>query len=283
MNIVLLFLIVASLSLDGVLNKVYNKNTKNKGAFIFCAMSTAAGCLYFLLSSGGNLSFEVSMLPYVYIFAFSYAATVISSYMAILTGPLSLSSLATSYSLIIPTLFGLFYYNEKSSIFFLVGILFMAASIFLINWAKDERKITAKWTVYAFCAFLFNGICSTTQTMQQRAFGGLYKNEFMIISLAIAVAAILCAALKTEKENFAECVKKGALLAITKGISNGFMNFLVMVLALRMAASLMFPLVSVGSVLLSTAIAAFFYKERLSLMQSIGLVLGLFAIVFLNI
>ena len=90
-------------------------------------------------------------------------------------------------------------------------------------------------------------------------------------------------ALRFERGTIKECVKKGAILAVVKGASNGFMNFLVMVLALRMAASLMYPTISVGSVLLSTAVAAVFYKERLSLSQSVGLGLGLGAIVLLNL
>ena len=281
-NAGLLILIVSLLSADGVFSKTYNKRTGNKGAFIFCAISCIAGCLYFLLSAG-KLQFDIAVLPYTLMFAAAFATAILSEYMAFQTGPLSLSALALSYSLIIPTLFGVVYYHEKTSVFFFIGIVVMVISIFLVTLAKDEKKISLKWAVFAGLAFLGNGICSTVQNVQQRVFEGAYKNELMIMALAIIAVVVLIVALRFERGTIKECVKKGAILAVVKGASNGFMNFLVMVLSLRMAASLMYPMISVGSVLLSTAIAAVFFKERLSLSQNIGLGLGLCAIVLLNL
>lgn len=283
MNILLLVLIIVSMSLDGVFSKEYNKKTENKGTYVFCAMTAAAGGLYFLISSGGKMSFEISMIPYILSFALSYAITLLCFYLAILKGPLSLSSLATSYSLIIPTLFGIIYYKEESSSFFILGLLFMTISLFLINWTKDDKKASFKWAFYAFCAFLFNGLCTTVQVVQQKQFDGLYKNELMIISYVLAAIIFLLVAMKKERGTLKLCAKKGAMLALFKGMSNGFMNFLIMVLSLKMASSFMFPIISVGRVIMSAVLAAILYKERLTLMQNIGLVFGLGAIVFLNI
>ena len=282
MNAVLLIVIVALLSADGIFGKIYNKRTGNKGAFLFCAMSCAAGCLYFLIT-GGKLQFDLAVLPYVLGFAVSYATAVFASYMAVQTGPLSLSALVLSYSLIVPTLFGVVYYHEKTSVYFYIGLALMVVSIFLVTIAKEEKKISPRWVLFAGLSFLGNGICSTVQNLQQKAFEGAYKNELMILSLAITAVVMLIVALRFERGSIRECVKKGAVFGIVKGVGNGFMNFLVMVLALRMAASLMYPTISVGSVLLSTAVAAVFYKERLSLAQSVGLGLGLGAIVLLNL
>ena len=47
--------------------------------------------------------------------------------------------------------------------------------------------------------------------------------------------------------------------------------------------SLMFPLISAGGIVLTWIISLFFYKEKLTLKQNIGMVLGVISIVFLNL
>ena len=50
-----------------------------------------------------------------------------------------------------------------------------------------------------------------------------------------------------------------------------------------MAASLMFPLISAGGIILTYIVSRFAYKEKLSLNQNIGVVLGVAAVIFLNL
>ena len=65
-------------------------------------------------------------------------------------------------------------------------------------------------------------------------------------------------------------------------IHNGAANLFVMILA-KMPASPVYPLISGGSIILTWIIARFFYKEKLTVYQNIGLVLGIGAVAFLNL
>jgi multidrug transporter EmrE-like cation transporter len=67
------------------------------------------------------------------------------------------------------------------------------------------------------------------------------------------------------------------------GVANGASNLFVIALSPNMPASIMFPLVSAGGIVLTSLISIFIYRERLSVLQYIGMVLGIGAIVFLNI
>lgn len=283
MDILLLLATITLQSLDGVLGKIFNKKTNNRGAFLFCGISCTTGCLYFFITGGCKLDLNMAILPYVLAFSAAYAITIVCSFMAVRTGPLSLSALALAYSAVIPTLFGLFYYQEESNILFFIGIAMMAVSIFLVTKAKDDKKISLKWAIFALATFLFNGTCSTVQTLQQKVFLGAYKNELMVLSLGMAAVAIFGIALWQERKDFGACIKTGVPLGIAKGAFNGVMNFLVMVLALRMASSLLFPIISVGTILVSSAFSVLLYKEKLSRQQYIGLAIGLGAIVLLNL
>ncbi len=80
-------------------------------------------------------------------------------------------------------------------------------------------------------------------------------------------------------------IKKGGLLMAGNGLSNGLTNLLVMmaVSVIAMNSSVFYPLVSSGSVILTSAIAIFYYGEKFTRMQYVGIASGVVAVVLLNI
>jgi multidrug transporter EmrE-like cation transporter len=50
-----------------------------------------------------------------------------------------------------------------------------------------------------------------------------------------------------------------------------------------MAPSVMFPVISAGGIVISFIISLVLYKEKFSIMQYIGLILGITSIVLLNL
>jgi multidrug transporter EmrE-like cation transporter len=67
------------------------------------------------------------------------------------------------------------------------------------------------------------------------------------------------------------------------GLANGLVNLFVMIASTIIPNSVMFPLISAGGIVLTWIISVFLYKEKLSMKQNIGLVLGIVSIVFLNL
>lgn len=282
-NIVLLCAIIVGMSAQSVIKKHYNNKSQNKGVFIFSAMTVLAACAFFVFSSGFKLRFTLEILPYALGFAASYGTATVASFIAIRSGSLSLTSLVTSYSLIIPTFYGIIFMNESASVWLWIGLALLAVSLFLINSKQGELKITFKWVIFALLAFAGNGICSTVQTVQQRTFDGQYKSELMIIALAIVALVLFGIAFFTERDGFKPCLKCGAHWMLLCGAANGAVNLFVMLLSVRMNASLMFPLISAGGIILTWVVSRFLYKEKLTMQQNIALVLGVAAVVFMNI
>ena len=64
---------------------------------------------------------------------------------------------------------------------------------------------------------------------------------------------------------------------------NGVCNFLVMILAVKMDASIMFPVMSAGGIVVTGLVSVFIYKEKLSRGQYAALVLGITSVVRMNI
>ena len=87
----------------------------------------------------------------------------------------------------------------------------------------------------------------------------------------------------TERKHFADYAAGGWHLALGCGILNGAVNLLVMILSGMMSVSLMFPLVSVGGIVVTFFVSKFLYKEKLTKAQYLGFSLGITAIILLNI
>lgn len=144
-------------------------------------------------------------------------------------------------------------------------------------------RITWKWLVYIFLAFVGNGMCSTVQTAQQRAFDGAYKNELMVLALAIVSLTLFIIAFFTERKALLSTARVSAPYGVICGAANGAVNLFVMMLVGMMSASLVFPLVSAGGIILTALVSIFYYREKLSKMQIAGLVLGVAAVIFMNL
>ncbi|MBE6644672.1 MAG: hypothetical protein E7612_04740 [Ruminococcaceae bacterium] len=283
MNAIFLACAAIGISAQGVIKKYYSNKAEGRGVQIFGAVSVLFACLFFLFTSGFKLNFTADVLPYTLGFALSYGAATVTSFLSIKLGSLSLTSLISSYSLIIPTFFGLFFLDEEASVFFFIGLFLLLVSLFLINCKKSDVKITLGWLVSVLIAFFSNGICSLCQNLQQRTFAGQYKNEFMIVALGSVFLTLLICSLFTERSDVAFCLKRGSHLMAMCGIANGLVNLFVMILATRMNASIMFPVISAGGIILSWSVSRFLYEERLAAKQNLALVSGIAAVVFMNL
>lgn len=282
MQALYLIAIILGISGQNIIKKIFSKGTGGRGIYTY-SLLTALSAMGFFLVTSRDLQFDRGLLPYAFFFALTFGAATIFSTLAISCGPLSLSALISSFSLMIPTFYGLLFLKEPVSFGLLPGIGLLAASLFLINKRTKDSPVTAKWLIFVLLSFGGNGLCSVVQKMQQNAFNGSFKNEFMILSLAMVAGIMLAAVLISERKECIKTASKSWYLALGCGIMNGGVNLFVMILSGLMSVSLMFPLVSVGGIVVSFLVSKIFYKEKLTKAQYIGFFLGIAAIVFLNL
>lgn len=284
MNALLLLITIFGTSIQGVSTKAYGKKNGGKGCYLYLTISRVAGIILLALTAG-KLSFDRSILPYSLAFGILYSLTAVFNFLAVNSGPLALTSLITSYSLMLPTAYGLIFLRDPISAGFVPGLLLLLISLFLINKKStdDGVAITPKWIVCVCIMFLTNGGCSIVQSMQQRASQGAFKSEFMIIALLLVVVVTFVLSLLNEREDILPCAKRGWKPAVVCGAANVIVNVLVMVLQGLMPVSVLFPLISAGSLVLTFFLARFLYKEKLSRVQIVGYIFGTLSVVFLNI
>ncbi len=268
--------------------KKFNLKTAgdNIAPLFFNLFSCILAMIFFVSKAfitNGELALHLPTFLYAIVLGLTYvAATVFYTY-TVRFGPLALSALVLAYSLTIPTLYGIFFLGENVSIYAIIGFVLLVASIWLINHKKGKAKITLKWVIFAALTFLMNGICATMQKAHQAAFPGEYQSELMAYGVTIAVViSIVYVAIVTKCKRPA-ALKPAALLGSANGILNGAYNTCTVFLASRMFASLLYPLLSAGDIVITFLVSFFLFKERYSKMQYIGVVLGVGAIVFLNL
>ncbi len=284
MDILLLVITVLFCALQSVTKKAFGSKISGGGTFFFSGLSTLFAMLFFIATSK-EFRFDTAFIPYSIGFGLSYLVSLVFGYLALTTGSASLSSLISSYSLMIPAFYGLIFLHEDMGKFFIPGLLILLISIFLINKKVDNQttKFTPKWIFYVIMSFIGGGMCSVTQTMQQKAFDGQYKSEFMIIALLFVVICVGILSAVKERGSFVQYVKKGWWLGSVCGIMNGVVNLFVMILTATMATSVMFPVIGAGQLILTYIFFRFMFKETLTKPQLYGFILGTISVILLNI
>lgn len=281
-NVFYILTIIVGVTAQSIAKKPYTEKNGEGGVFLFTAEVSFFALLFFAVTSG-ELEFNTKILPYSAAFAVFYCLSTIFNLLAISNGSLTLTSLFISYSLMIPTFYGLICLNDPIGIGLIPGIILLAVSIFLTNGRVRDGRISGKWIGFTVIALTSNGMCTVVQKAEQIALDGAYKNEFMIISLLAVTVVMLVFSLIREKKSFGLYLKSARCLGAICGIMNGVVNLFVMLVTGRLSVSLVFPLISAGGIIATAAVSWLIYREKLSKSQLIGLIFGVGAVVLLNI
>ena len=294
MQYLILVLVVISMTLNSVAQKQYDIRAKKQNTFLFMSVFIFVAMLFFVVSSGFKLNFTLAVLPYSIAFATVYSLSLLTGFMAIKYGPLSITMLVIAYSLIIPTFYGMIFLKEPIGVTAYVGIAMIMVSLLLVNFPKKAKsseangekstKITLKWVLIVVCAFFVNGLNSVVQKEQQMKFDGAYKSEFMIVGLLLsAVVLFACSFIGDGRKEFLPKLKQSIPYGVMGGVANGVMNLGVLILTGAIPNAILFPSISGGGVILGFLVSTFIYKEKLSLLQTMGFVIGTVSVVILNL
>ncbi len=282
MSALYLISIILGVAFQNVVRKPYTDKTQGKGVYFFGFLVSLAAMVFFIATSGG-LKWNSGLILYGALFALAYSVATVAATVAVSCGSLSITTLIISYSLMIPAVYGLVFLKDPFSFGLILGFILLMISLYLINSRGEDSKVTFKWIVAVFLGFFGNGMCSVIQKMQQVKFEGNYKNEFMIVALAIVVVFLGIFAFVKERKDIKIYAKAGWHMALLCGIANGVVNLFVMILSGLMPVSVMFPMISAGGIIVTYLVSRYYYKEKLTKAQFFGFVTGIASVIFLNI
>lgn len=250
--------------------------------FVFSVVSVISTALYFAASAGKSFVVAWDYVPYSIGFGICYTLSFLCFMYAIKEGSLALTSLALSYSLVIPTLFGIIFLGEPLTAFSVIGIILLLISLYLINYEKGENKITVKWIIYTLITALGNGGCLVFMKLQQINQSYMYRNEFMVTGLVIVIVSSFAFAIAKNRDKFKLCIKPVILLPIACGLANALGNYSSLKLS-PLPVSFVAPICSAGGILGTAAISLLIYKERFNAKQVLGITLGTLSVIALSL
>ena len=290
MNYMLLGVIALFVTVQNIFKQKYNDRVK--GVVLFFSGLCSFFAMLFFIVINRDWSYRAELLLPSFGFGLSYAAASVCTVMAIRYGSLAKTSLIISCSLLIPSFYGIIFLREPIGWSLVVGTVLLVVALVLTNYqkasAEDEKQgyCLWKWIIFVFFAFVGNGMCSTVQKMEGLKYGDEGKNMFMIVALAMATVMLFGVALlmREERAIMQVSLRRGWWLGASSGIINGLTNALVMLLNARnMPASVMFPVISGGGIVLIFLYATLVRKEKFNPRQVVGFALGVISIVLLNL
>jgi len=200
---------------------------------------------------------------------------------------LSVVSVATKMSVVIPIVFGLLYYKDSLNFLKALGIVLALAAVYLAS-IKSKSGITIKKSnlIFPVLVFLGSGIIDTSIKFLEEAY--VAENDVPLFSATIFVAAgtlgIVYLALKAIKDGLTIKLKN-VLGGIALGVPNYF-SIYFLVKALRSGifdSSGIFTVNNVAIVMLSTFIGILVFREKLLPKNWIGILLAVISIILVAI
>ena len=270
-------------ALQSAFKKELNRRAEHS-EFLFSAMITTAALLFFLVFSW-DIPYSWQMVPYSLLYSVCYATAAVTCVLALACGSLALTNLVLVYSGVLPLFYTLLFCDESMNAFQIVGLLCLWTSFVLTYYRRETngKPLSFKWIVYVSLLFISNGMCGVLSRMQQLRFEGAYDRSFMIVSVGMAAAILWICAIVRERKEFKDAFKSGWWLSVVCGSFNGVTNILSLMCLLVIPGAIYYPVSSAGSLVVTYMVSMTAFKEKFTLVQKIGFLLGVIAVVLLNL
>lgn len=271
---------------ESIVVKGYAKR-HGSGGMLMNAVIALFSCMFFLITDKGDFYVPPSMLPLALISCTLYAAGFYFTFLAFRIGPYGLTRLISSFSLLFPIFYGIFFLKEETGALTYIGIAMIFTAMFLVNLkgknaaAKEEGDISLKWLVYLLISVAANGFISILLKLQQNMFDNACTNEFQFISIGGAFVLMAVIGIIMDRDKLGGILKRGSLYGVGAGLFNGAKNFISPFIYLYLPLSTCAPVTTGVGMVAAFIVAMLLYKEKYTPVQLIGVLLGVAAVVLL--
>jgi len=200
----------------------------------------------------------------------------------------AVASVANKLSMVIPFVFSIYLYNENATILKIAGIVIALAAVVLTCYPSQKegvetKKHTQLLLLLPVVLFISSGLLDTLIVYVKNNFFNdptANFNNFLITAFSIAGTiglVILAIQVATGKQNF---LGKAVVAGIIIGVPNYFSIWCLgkVITAYHGNSSAIIPVNNMGIVLFSAVVAWAIFKEKLSMINWLGIILAVAAI-----
>ena len=205
---------------------------------------------------------------------------------ALSLGNVSLTVMVVNLSMIFPVLTSVIIYHEHLTPARIIGILLTIASFILCVDAKADVTLSRSWFFLTLAAALANGSIGITQKIFGASAFHNEKKAFVACSYLIAFLITLTLYMIAHiKGKNATAYKKipTYLFATSVGVILAIFQWLNTYAISIMDGSFLFPIYSGGSIIFSTLVGVLFFNDKLTSKQKISIILGIVAVIIMNL
>jgi len=197
----------------------------------------------------------------------------------------SVASVATKMSLVIPVILGVYFYDEKLSAIKVIGIVLALSSVYLASIKESNTLFNVKSLLLPFLVFLGSGaIDASIKYLEETHIPEVEIPLFSsIVFFAAGLSGVLFILARTPKHPLQLNVKN-SIAGISLGIPNYF-SIYYLIKSLRsdvFNSSSVFTINNVSIVLFTTLIGILLFKEKLSLKNWLGITLAVISILLMT-
>ncbi len=194
----------------------------------------------------------------------------------------SVASVASKMSLVIPVIFGIILYNEYLSLLTIIGILLALAAVYFTSLKNDSLVIKLESLRLPLLLFIGSGLVDASIKFFQEKL--VAPSDFALFTATVFGSAALFGVMSILLMWFKTPLKvnyRNLLAGVALGIPNYFTIFFLL-RALKyegLNSASIFTVINVAVVLLSTLLGILFFKEKLSLKNWGGIALAVLSII----
>lgn len=288
MGYLLILLNQAAHQVEGMLVRRYGKKHGSGGLF-FNAIICLFAMIFFVLTDKGGFYFPKELWGYGFVSCLMFAAGFYSMYLALQLGSYAISRLISSFSGVFAIVYGLVFLKESASVTTYIAFVLVFASVFLMNYRPagkenaEEKAFSMKWLICVLVALVSNGMIAVLSRMQQLRFENACDNEFMMLSLGGAFAALMLIGLVTERGKLKQIIKYGTLYGGIAGLMNGAANLVNLATYMFLPISVVTPIRTGLGIVMNFVISVLAYKEKFTRRQLVSAVIGVLALMLLTL
>lgn len=205
-------------------------------------------------------------------------------------GPVSLTSLFAKFCLVLPLGYSFLFLHEQATLFRVSGILLICVCIVIFADPRkgDRERLSRGWLAAALSLMVCNGAVQLIGKIYAMSSANEYQNAFLLWAFGFETLAALAIFLRLSRGKSRECARAFVTpavlgLSVFIAVAALSMNFAIVALATRMDGSVFFPIYSGGPLILIALAGYLIFREEMTFRKVTGILLGIGAIVLLNL
>lgn len=245
------------------------RNELHQHMLFTCLVSFGQALLIFALPPYTQIAFawERALLPAL--FGTFYAVFMIFTVMAMAAGPVSLTTIISSFTSLFPVLAGVVLWNDRLAWTQIAGLVLFGAALFLFNSgsyteADAKKPITLRWVMLALLALVCGGCAVTCTRRYCDLFSGYIKEYLFIANVTATLLTLPFVLHALRRPGTLTLTKRGAAYTFAASFAVDISNIIFMFYASAFSAAFYFPLTSVLGVVAVVFTTRVFLRERVS-------------------